>query len=107
MRRPAHGRRPALDPAVLREGLEPYLPRRAARHVVVLASVRDGRLAELAGSRGDVRAVYDAASAEVSLAERARSTERLQRAGVEVVDADELAPVLADRYLALKAAGRL
>ena len=47
-------------------------------------------------------------------AERARNDRRglatrLRRLGVEVVDAvpEELAPALADRYLAMKASGRL
>jgi uncharacterized protein (DUF58 family) len=97
----------ALDPAALREGLEQYLPGLAARHLVVLASVRDEQLGELAQGRGDARAVYDAASAEVALASRTRTTERLMRGGVEVVDSLDLAPALADRYLALKSAGRL
>jgi len=99
----------ALEPAALREGLLPLLPGLAARHTVVLASVRDDRLDELAASRGDAMAVYDAASAAQAVAARDRMTEQLVRSGVDVVDAgpDEIAPRLADRYLALKAAGRL
>jgi len=99
----------ALEPAALREGLLPFLPGLAARHTVLLASVRDARLEELAGSRGDVRAVYDAASAAKAIDARDRMTEQVLRSGVEVIDAgpDEIAPKLADRYLALKAAGRL
>lgn len=99
----------ALEPSALQEGLLPYLPGLATRHTVVLASVRDDRLAELAASRGDAPAVYDAASAEQAVAARERMTQTVMRAGVEVVDAgpDDLAPRLADRYLALKAAGRL
>lgn len=99
----------ALEPSALREGLLPYLPTLAARHTVVLASVRDTRLDELASSRGDALAVYDAASAAQAVADRDRMTALVTRAGVEVVDAtsDEIAPRLADRYLALKAAGRL
>jgi uncharacterized protein (DUF58 family) len=99
----------ALEPSALQEGLLPYLPALATRHTVVLASVRDDRLAELAASRGDAPAVYDAASAAQAVAARERMTQAVMRAGVEVVDAvpDELAPRLADRYLALKAAGRL
>jgi uncharacterized protein (DUF58 family) len=99
----------ALEPSALQEGLLPYLPALASRHTVVLASVRDDRLAELAASRGDAPAVYDAASAAQAVAARERMTELVMRVGVEVVDAgpDELAPRLADRYLALKAAGRL
>ncbi len=99
----------ALEPSALREGLLPYLPALAARHTVVLASVRDERLEQLAASRGDGRAVYDAASAAQAIAARDRMTELVMRSGVEVIDAgpDDIAPKLADRYLALKAAGRL
>jgi uncharacterized protein (DUF58 family) len=99
----------ALEPSALHEGLLPYLPALAARHTVVLASVRDERLAVLAASRGDAAAVYDAASAAQAIAARDRMTETVMRSGVEVIDAgpDDIAPRLADRYLALKAAGRL
>jgi uncharacterized protein (DUF58 family) len=99
----------ALEPSALREGLLPYLPMLATRHTVLLASVRDSRLEELAASRGDVAAVYDAASAEKAIGARDRMTELVMRSGVEVIDAgpDEIAPRLADRYLALKTAGRL
>jgi uncharacterized protein (DUF58 family) len=99
----------ALEPAALREGLLPYLPGLTARHTVVLASVRDERLEELAASRGDAPAVYDAASAARAIGARDRMTQLVSRAGVEVIDAgpDDIAPRLADRYLALKAAGRL
>jgi len=99
----------ALEPSALREGLLPYLPTLSARHTVVLASVRDARLEELAALRGDAPSVYQAASASQSVAQRERMTALVGRAGVEVVDAapDEIAPRLADRYLALKAAGRL
>ena len=53
--------------------------------------------------------MYDAASAERWRADRRRLAELLGRRGVEVVDAPPhlLAPELADRYLALKAAGLL
>jgi uncharacterized protein (DUF58 family) len=99
----------ALEPTALQEGLLPFLPGLAARHTVVLASVRDERLAELASGRGSAPAVYDAASAAQAIAARDRMTESVMRTGVEVIDAgpDEISPRLADRYLALKAAGRL
>jgi uncharacterized protein (DUF58 family) len=63
----------------------------------------------MARGRGDADAVYTAAAAERSIAERTRLAALLGRLGVEVVDAapDDLPPALADRYLALKAAGRL
>jgi len=99
----------ALEPAALEEGLLRYLPSLASRHTVLLASVRDERLDELAASRGAAPAVYDAASAASAVAARSRVTTLVTRSGGDVVDAgpDELAPRLADRYLALKAAGRL
>jgi len=99
----------ALEPAALHEGLLPFLPGLAARHTVLVASVRDARLEELAAARGDEITAYDAASASKAIAARDLVTEQVMRSGVEVIDAgpDEIAPRLADRYLALKAAGRL
>ncbi|MGW4528199.1 DUF58 domain-containing protein [Amycolatopsis sp. NPDC004378] len=98
-----------LDAAPLEEGLFPVLSSLTARHELIVASVADPRVAEMLSGRGDAEAVYDAASASRTLAERHRVTERLGRHGVSVVDAvpEELPPALADRYLALKAAGRL
>ncbi|WP_370970828.1 DUF58 domain-containing protein [Amycolatopsis sp. cg9] len=98
-----------LDAAPLEEGLFPVLSSLTARHELIVASVADPRVAEMLSGRGDAEAVYDAASASRTVAERHRVTERLGRHGVSVVDAvpEELAPALADRYLALKAAGRL
>ncbi|WP_181777671.1 DUF58 domain-containing protein [Amycolatopsis pittospori] len=98
-----------LDAAPLEEGLFPVLAKLTSRHQLVVASVADPRVAEMAAGRGDAEAVYDAAAAERVLAERRQVTARLARNGVEVVDAvpEDLPPRLADRYLALKAAGRL
>jgi uncharacterized protein (DUF58 family) len=98
-----------LDPAPVHEGLLPALPGLVRRHRVLVAAVGDPRLTELAAGRGDAEAVYGAAAAERAAAERRGVAELLTRRGVEVVDApaDELPPRLADRYLALKAAGRL
>ena len=99
----------ALDPAPLREGLLPVLDRLTARHQVVVCSVADPRLEELVEGRGDIDAVYAAASAERARRERADLAHALAFRGVEVVDAPPalVAPALADRYLALKAQGRL
>ncbi|MEV6624048.1 DUF58 domain-containing protein [Amycolatopsis sp. NPDC051106] len=98
-----------LDAAPLEEGLFPVLSSLTARHELIVASVADPRVAEMLAGRGDAEAVYDAAAAARTTAERQRVTERLARHGVGVVDAvpEELPPALADRYLALKAAGRL
>lgn len=99
----------ALDPAPLRAGVLPALPRLTRRHQVVLASVRDPSLEEMLSDRRDLASTYRAAAAAGFSYERRAAADELGRAGVEVVDAlpDELAPALADRYLALKAAGRL
>ncbi|MGW4348732.1 DUF58 domain-containing protein [Streptomyces sp. NPDC004690] len=99
----------SLDPAPVEEGLLPVLPQLTKRHTVLVASVADPHVAEMAEARGDVDAVYEAAAAARSQTERRRTAEQLRRHGVTVVDAtpDDLAPALADAYLALKAAGRL
>lgn len=99
----------ALDAAPVEEGLLPVLGGLTARHQLLVASVADPRIEEMAAGRGDLDAVYGAASGERSRADRRRIAAVLSRRGVEVVDAppDLIAPALADRYLALKAAGRL
>jgi len=99
----------ALDAAAVDEGLLPALPLLVHRHELLVASVGDPRIAELAAGRGDAERVYGAAAAEQATEERIRVSARLRRHGVEVVDAPptEFAPAVADAYLALKAAGRL
>ncbi|RSM71482.1 DUF58 domain-containing protein [Kibdelosporangium aridum] len=98
-----------LDPDPLEQGLLPILHTLTSRHMVLLASVADPRISEMAHARGDAEAVFDAAAAARAMQEREHVAGLLRRRGVEVVDAtpDELAPALADAYLALKAAGRL
>ncbi|MEN1975389.1 DUF58 domain-containing protein [Cellulomonas olei] len=99
----------ALEPAAVEQGLLPVVDRLASRHQVVLASVRDPEVERLRAGREDVAALFDAAAAERTELERSALAQRLRGRGVEVVDAlpDDLAPRLADAYLALKAAGRL
>lgn len=99
----------SLDAAPIEEGLLPVLPQLTQRHTVLVASVADPHIQQMSSSRGGIDAVYDAAAATQSQAQRRRAAEQLQRHGVTVVDAapDDLAPALADAYLALKAAGRL
>ncbi|MFJ8943051.1 DUF58 domain-containing protein [Streptomyces sp. NPDC102395] len=98
-----------LDAAPVEEGLLPVLPRLTQRHTVLVASVADPHIARMATARGATEKVYEAAAAAQHQAERHRTAEKLRRHGVTVVDAtpDELAPALADAYLALKSAGRL
>ena len=99
----------SLETAPVEQGLLPVLGSLVTRHTVLVAAVTDPRVVTLAATRGTVDAVYAAAAAEQSLAERRRLTALLRRRGVEVVDAPpaSLAPAVADGYLALKAAGRL
>ncbi|MBO3083879.1 DUF58 domain-containing protein [Cellulomonas fengjieae] len=99
----------ALDPAAVEQGLLGVAGQLTERHQVVLASVSDPEVDALRTSRSDAAAVFDAAAAERVGLERAAVALRLRQRGAEVVDAlpDQLAPRLADTYLALKAAGRL
>lgn len=98
-----------LNASALDEGLLPVLPQLAARHRVIVAAVSDPRVDQLAAGRADAAEVYDAAAAERARTERREVAGRLRTAGAEVVDAapGDLAPALADRYLAMKAGGRL
>ncbi|HYO00644.1 MAG TPA: DUF58 domain-containing protein [Mycobacterium sp.] len=98
-----------LNPSALDEGLMSVLPQLSAKHQVLIAAVSDPRLDRLAAGRSDAAEVYDAASAERARNDRGAIAARLRRHGVDVVDAmpDDLAPALADRYLAMKASGKL
>lgn len=98
-----------LNASALEEGLLGVLPQLTRRHQVIVAAIADPRVSELAARRSDAAAVYDAAAAERSRNDRRAIATRLHRSGIEVLDAapEELAPALADRYLALKAAGKL
>jgi uncharacterized protein (DUF58 family) len=98
-----------LNATALDEGLLPVLPQLSAKHRMLIAAVADPRVDQMAAGRSDAAAVYDAAAAERSRNDRRAIAARLLHGGVEVVDAvpTELAPALADRYLAMKATGRL
>jgi uncharacterized protein (DUF58 family) len=98
-----------LNASALDEGLMTVLPQLSARHQVLIAAVADPRVDQLAAGRADAAQVYDAAAAERARNDRRSIASRLRRHGVDVVDAppEELAPALADHYLAMKATGRL
>jgi uncharacterized protein (DUF58 family) len=98
-----------LNASALDEGLMAVLPQLSARHQVLLAAVADPRVDRLAAGRADAAQVYDAAAAERARNDRRTIASRLRGHGVDVVDAppEELAPALADHYLAMKAGGRL
>jgi uncharacterized protein (DUF58 family) len=76
---------------------------------VVVASVADPALAETALRRDGRSEVYRAAAAERAVLDASRVAAALRQVGADVVSAApaDLPPALADRYLALKAAGRL
>lgn len=100
---------PVVDATLL-----PALATLTRRHLVMVAAVRDPRVgAWVAGERGptdgDVTVAYRSAAAVASLEARERAAARLDAAGVVVVDAapGELATEVVDRYLELKASGRL
>ena len=98
-----------LVPAVVEESLLPALPALTERHVVLLAALADPQVAEMARERGSVRAAYAAAAAQRTMQARRALSALLRHRGVEIVDSppSEFASAVADRYLALKAAGRL
>ncbi|AZS36177.1 hypothetical protein CVS47_00777 [Microbacterium lemovicicum] len=79
-----------------------------AGHVVV-GTATDTRLHDIAAQRGTSDEVYRAASAERSLRDARRVADALARGGADAIaDTPEaLPPRIADRYLALKATGRL
>lgn len=98
-----------LNASAIDEGLLSVLPQLTSKHRVIVASVADPRVDKLAAGRADAVEVYDAAAAERSRNDRRAVASVLRGMGVDVVDAppEELAPDLADHYLAMKAAGRL
>ncbi len=98
-----------LEPAALEEGLLPVIGGLTQHHRVVIASVADRSVVELAQQRDSVSRTYDAAAAERTLAERRRVTGGLQRAGATVIDEpqDVLPVALVDHYLLLKRNGLL
>jgi hypothetical protein len=81
-----------------------------ARHLVVVAAAQDPQVARLARRiPPDAAAAYSKAAAAESLAARDRTAARLRGMGIGVEDRPptELAAAVADRYLAIKSAGRL
>jgi uncharacterized protein (DUF58 family) len=98
----------ALDPAAIEHGLLPVLPVLTQHHHVVLASVQDPALGEMASARTDAAAVYEAAAAEQVQRQRRYLASVLGGLGVDVIDAepDHLPVALTDHYLTLKSIGK-
>ena len=92
------------------EPLLAALPALRAKHLVVVGSIADPEVISLARSvPDDAEGAYAKAAAAEQIHMRDRAAGRLRAMGVAVEDRlpHELAPSLADRYLAIKAAGRL
>ena len=98
-----------VEASVIHTGLLPVAARLAKDHPLVVSSVADPALEQLAAGRGDLETVYRAAAAEQARSEQAGVSHALERVGAHVVDAppDRAPQALADAYLALKAAGQL
>ncbi|GAB2617135.1 DUF58 domain-containing protein [Pseudactinotalea suaedae] len=99
----------AVEASSVETGLVQVAATLAGDHQVVVASATDPEAEALRRGRETSADLFDAAAAERAGLERRAVTVELRRAGVEVVERlpDDLAPALADTYLALKAAGRL
>ena len=99
----------SIDAPGASRGLLSVLPQLTRQHLVVVSSVTDPSVLDRAADRDDRDAVYLAAAAERALLDTARVSAAIRQLGAEVVTGSpaDLPPALADRYLALKAAGRL
>ncbi|WP_375388068.1 DUF58 domain-containing protein [uncultured Amnibacterium sp.] len=99
----------SLEGAGSARSLLGMLPQLTTRHVVVIASVTDPAVVGMTGERRDLDETYLAAAAERTLLDTQRIAAAATRLGAQVVTAPpaDLPPALADRYLSLKAAGRL
>ena len=84
-------------------------PNASRATTVLVGSVTDDDIAALARRRGSREEIYLAAAAERTLRDAENVADAIRRAGGEAIAADpeELPPRIADRYLELKAAGRL
>ncbi|PXA72690.1 DUF58 domain-containing protein [Cryobacterium arcticum] len=90
-------------------GLLSVLGQLTQRHTVVVASVTDPAVVDLVRDRSNREDLYRAASAERTMLDSARVAAAVRQLGADVVTGspEQLPPALADRYIALKAAGRL
>jgi len=99
----------SIDAPGASRGLLSVLPQLTRRHTVVVSSVVDPTVAEVTRQRGSRAEVYRAAAGERALLDMARVSAAIRQLGGDVVTGPpaDLPPALADRYIALKAAGRL
>jgi uncharacterized protein (DUF58 family) len=99
----------SIDAPGSSRGLLATLPQLTQRHTVVVASVTDPETLANIHQRSNREDTYRAAAAERALLDQARVSAAVRQQGAEVVTGApaDLPPAVADRYLALKAAGRL
>ncbi|MGI9823163.1 DUF58 domain-containing protein [Agromyces sp. Marseille-Q5079] len=90
-------------------GLLSVLPQLTSRHTVIVASVLDPDTVADAARRDGVDELYLAAASERASLDVERVGAAIRRSGAHTVSAapHDLPPALADRYLDLKASGRL
>jgi len=99
----------SIEAAGASQGLLAVLPQLTRKHMVVVSSVVDPTIAEATRERSNRDEVYRAAAAERSALDSTRIAAAIRQLGADVVTGTpaDLPPGLADRYIALKAAGRL
>jgi uncharacterized protein (DUF58 family) len=99
----------SIDAPGASHGLLAVLPQLTRRHTVVVSSVTDPTVLEATRDRANRDSVYRAASAERAMLDTARVSAAIRQLGADVVTGapEALPPALADRYIALKAAGLL
>ena len=99
----------AQDAAESARGFLGAFPNASRATTVLVGSVTDDVIGALALSRDSREDIYLAAAAERTLRDAENVADAIRRAGGEAIAADPeaLPPRIADRYLELKAAGRL
>lgn len=98
-----------IDAPGASHGLLSVLPQLSRKHTVVVSSVTDPTVLDATRARTTRDDVYRAAAAERALLDQTRVAAAIRQLGADVVTGapQDLPPALADRYIALKAAGRL
>lgn len=99
----------AVDAPGASRGLLAVLPQLTRRHMVLVSSVTNPEVLAATRERSSRDDVYRAAAAERALLDQSRVAAAIRQLGADVVTGSpaDLPPAVADRYIALKAAGRL
>jgi uncharacterized protein (DUF58 family) len=99
----------SIDSPGASRGLLAVLPQLTRAHTVLVSSVVDPAVFTAVHDRANRSEIYRAAAAERALLDVARVSTAIRQLGADVVTGSPsvLPPALADRYIALKAAGRL